>query len=59
MRRVSRATRETTLKGIPNYTVKCEAKTKEGLEQIKKIVKDKIDEYPFINLDWNRQYDTD
>lgn len=41
----------------PMVIVRCEAKTKEGLEKIKKIVKAKLDEYPEINLDWNRQYD--
>lgn len=41
----------------PLLSVRCEAKTKEELEKVKKIVKDKIDEYPFINLDWARQYD--
>ncbi len=41
----------------PMISVRCEAKTKEGLEQVKKFVKNKIDEYPFINLDWARQYD--
>lgn len=41
----------------PLLSVRCEAKTKDGLERIKKIVKDKIDDYDFIDLDWNRQYD--
>ncbi len=41
----------------PLVVVRCEAKTKEGLEKIKKIVKAKLDEYPEIHLDWNRQYD--
>jgi phosphomannomutase/phosphoglucomutase len=41
----------------PLLSIRCEAKTKDGLERIKKIVKDKIDEYDFIDLDWGRQYD--
>lgn len=40
-------------------SIRCEAKTKEGLEKIKNFVKTEINKYPFINLDWNRQYDID
>lgn len=39
----------------PLIVVRCEAKTREGLEKIKKFVKDKLDEYPYIHLDWERQ----
>jgi len=39
----------------PMISIRCEAKTKEGLEKIKKIIKDKLDQYPFIHLDWERQ----
>ena len=42
----------------PMISIRCEAKTKYELEKVKKFIKDKIDEYPFINLDWSRQYDT-
>lgn len=41
----------------PIISVRCEARTKEGLEKIKRLVKSKLDEYPYINLDWGRQYD--
>lgn len=43
----------------PILSIRCEAKTKEGLEKIKKLVKDELDKYPYINLDWDRQYDVD
>ena len=36
----------------PQISVRCEAKTKQGLEKIKKIVKQKLDEYPYIHLEW-------
>ncbi|MFH1714045.1 MAG: phosphomannomutase/phosphoglucomutase [Candidatus Nealsonbacteria bacterium] len=36
----------------PVFVVRCEAKTKEGLDKIKKLIKDKLDEYPFITFDW-------
>jgi phosphomannomutase/phosphoglucomutase len=39
----------------PLIVVRCEAKTKKGLEKIKKLIKDKLDEYPDIHLDWERQ----
>lgn len=38
----------------PLIVIRCEAKTKEGLEKIKKLVKDKLDEYSFLHLDWDR-----
>jgi len=42
----------------PIVSVRCEAKTKEGLEKVKKFVKDHLDTYkPDVNLDWARQYD--
>lgn len=39
----------------PQISVRCEAKTKEGLEGIKKLVKNKLDEYHFLHLDWDKQ----
>ena len=39
----------------PLIAIRCEAKTKEGLEKIKKLIKNKIDEYPFLHLDWEKQ----
>jgi phosphomannomutase/phosphoglucomutase len=36
----------------PQISVRCEAKTEQGLEKIKKIVKQKLDEYPYIHLNW-------
>lgn len=42
----------------PIVSVRCEAKTKKGLEKVKKFVKSHLDTYkPDINLDWKRQYD--
>jgi len=41
----------------PMLSIRCEAKTKTGLENIKKFVKDELENYPDINLDWDRQYD--
>ena len=37
----------------PLIVVRCEAKTKQGLEKIKKLIKNKLDEYPDLNFDWN------
>ena len=39
----------------PLIALRCEAETKEGLEKIKKLIKDKLNEYPFIHLDWEKQ----
>lgn len=39
----------------PLIAVRCEAKSKEGLEKIKKLIEDKLAEYPFIHLDWSKQ----
>lgn len=39
----------------PLLAIRCEAKTEEGLEKIKKLVKDKIEEYPYLRLDWEKQ----
>lgn len=39
----------------PLISIRCEAKTKEGLEKIKKLIKNKLDQYSFIHLDWERQ----
>ncbi len=36
----------------PQISIRCEAKTEQGLEKIKKIVKNKLDEYPYIHLEW-------
>lgn len=42
----------------PIVSVRCEAKTKKGLEKVKKFVKSHLDTYkPDVNLDWSRQYD--
>ncbi|MFH1978299.1 MAG: phosphomannomutase/phosphoglucomutase [Candidatus Aenigmatarchaeota archaeon] len=41
----------------PLLAIRCEAKTQEGLDKIKSMVKEKLDQYDFVNLDWNRQYD--
>jgi len=41
----------------PIISVRCEAKTKKGLENIKALVQNRINKYSFVNLDWNRQYD--
>ena len=38
----------------PLLAVRCEAKTEAGLEKIKKFVKDKLDSYSFIHLDWGK-----
>ena len=39
----------------PLIVVRCEAKSKEGLKKIKELVKDKLDDYSFIHLDWEKQ----
>jgi len=39
----------------PLIAVRCEAKTSAGLEKIKKLIKNKLDEYPYIRLDWKKQ----
>ena len=39
----------------PLIVVRCEAKTKEGSEKIKRLIKDKLDEYSYIRLDWGKQ----
>jgi len=41
----------------PVISIRCEAKTEEGLEKVKKFVKDKLDTIDGVNLDWNRQVD--
>jgi phosphomannomutase/phosphoglucomutase len=38
----------------PLFVIRAEAKTKEGLEKIKRIIKEKIDQYSFLDFDWNR-----
>jgi len=38
----------------PMLTIRAEAKTENGLEKIKKILQDKINQYSFLKLDWDR-----
>ena len=38
----------------PMLTIRAEAKTKSGLEKIKKILREKINQYPFLKLDWEK-----
>jgi len=38
----------------PLLAIRCEAKTEAGLEKIKKFVRDKLNSYSFIHLDWER-----
>lgn len=42
----------------PVISIRCEAKTEEGLEKIKVFVKEKLDTIDGVNLDWDRQVDT-
>ncbi len=39
----------------PLIAIRCEAKTKKGLEKIKKLIQDKLNRYPPIHLDWEKQ----
>lgn len=39
----------------PVFVIRAEAKTVEGLETIKKLIKDKLDEYSFLHFDWRDQ----
>jgi phosphomannomutase len=39
----------------PIVCLRVEAKTKEGLEKIKAVVKDELDKFPDVHLDWSRQ----
>jgi phosphomannomutase/phosphoglucomutase len=39
----------------PLIAVRCEAKSKAGLEKIKKLIKNKLDEYPYLRLDRKKQ----
>jgi phosphomannomutase/phosphoglucomutase len=39
----------------PLIALRCEAKTKKGLEKIKKLIKNKLDKYSYIHLDWGKQ----
>jgi phosphomannomutase/phosphoglucomutase len=41
----------------PILAIRCEARSPEGLEKIKHFVKEHMNSYPWIDLDWNRQYD--
>lgn len=36
----------------PLIVVRCEAKTKNGLEKIKRLIKVKLDEYSYVHLNW-------
>lgn len=38
----------------PLLAIRAEAKTKKGLEIIKKAVNEKLDQYSFLNLDWEK-----
>ena len=40
----------------PLLAVRVEAKTKNGLEKIKKIIKEKLDQYSFLNFSWDKDY---
>jgi len=40
----------------PMVSLRCEAKTQEGLEKIKSTVKNYLDNFKEINLDWGRPY---
>jgi len=40
----------------PLVSVRCEARTNEGLEKIKEFVKNKMDQYDFVELDWDKPY---
>lgn len=41
----------------PLVVLRVEAKTEKGLESLKKIIKDKLDQIPDIKLDWSKQYE--
>ncbi|MFZ5392225.1 MAG: phosphomannomutase/phosphoglucomutase [Patescibacteria group bacterium] len=41
----------------PIISVRVEAKTVDGLEKLKKVIKEKLDQIEGVNLDWDRQYD--
>ncbi len=36
----------------PQISIRCEAKTHQGLEKIKKIIKEKLDQYSYIHFNW-------
>ncbi len=40
----------------PLLAVRVEAKTKNGLEKIKKIIKEKLNQYPFLDFSWDKDY---
>jgi phosphomannomutase/phosphoglucomutase len=40
----------------PAVTIRVEAKTKEGLEKIKNIVKQKLDQYDYLDFDWSKDF---
>ena len=40
----------------PLLSVRCEARTEEGLEKIKNLVQEHLNSYPEIHLDWEKQY---
>jgi len=40
----------------PMITIRAEAKTKEGLEKIKKTIKEKLDQYSYLDFDWSKDF---
>ncbi len=40
----------------PAITIRVEAKTKEGLEKIKKTIKEKLDQYSYLDFDWSKDF---
>ena len=40
----------------PLLAVRAEAKTKNGLRKIKKIIKEKLNQYPFLDFSWDKDY---
>ncbi len=40
----------------PMITIRAEAKTKEGLEKIKKIIKEKLDQYDYLDFSWSKDF---
>lgn len=39
----------------PVFVIRAEAKSKNGLEKIKKLIQDKLNEYSYIHFDWQKQ----
>lgn len=42
----------------PIISLRAESKTEEGLERLKKFIETELANFPQVNLDWNRQYDS-